>query len=312
MPICMGLSCLLRRVSWPILRAMLATASLSVIAYALFLHQAALAAQLGASSPVALAIPNGQRGFVLQSNGEVVSFDLRQSGNIVHVFKIHPSDIAADLTAVELENTSLLCLTVMRRVRNQYQAWAVQVSNGRSVWSWLPRSGFYGGVSVDPHAKMFYVVNSDTGEIFRVPFNRNEAHYVGSVPSFGRPGPVALESDSRGLLVGDAQTGDLYRLDLHTRRVTTSDVLVGADIRAVASDRAGEFVYVADSGRETVWRLSRKDKGFAAAVFTKPNAVREPSGLAIDPAGYIWVTDARAKRLVRFGPDGTVAPTGQP
>ena len=259
---------------------------------------------LSTARPVSIAIPSGRSGYVLQSDGQVISFDLESPANRNLVFELGSQYVVTDLAATNSGGNVLLCVSVLQKVGNTYRGWIVQYLNGRTIWSWLPTSGIYGGVTVHHKNKRVYAVNSSTTEIISVSLEQNDAHYVGSLAGAARPGPLVVNEDGSALIVGDLANGHLYRFDIVTGRsqliTTTFD---RGEIRAIARASQAAVFYVADAARETVWYGKIAGGIFATHAPLRSPEFEDPSGIAVDAGGSVWVTDAKARRLFVFGSD---------
>ena len=164
----------------------------------------------------------------------------------------------------------------------------------------------YVGVAVDAGARVAYVSNISTAAVYRVAIGqKGPARYVGTVKGAERLGVVALDRNRRRLLAADARTGDVYALDLGAGASTKVGSLPGSDIRAFAVGPDGRRLYVADSGQEIIWAM---DLDAPAPLRGRPlvrrGALEDPSGLAFDPKGRLWVTDAKARAVFRLSADG--------
>lgn len=134
--------------------------------------------------------------------------------------------------------------------------------------------------------------------------------------------PSGLWLDGRTLLVADSEVSAVRALDLDRRVVST---IVGGGLFDFGAedgplDRArlqhplavaslgGGVIVVADTYNDTLRRLDTR-RGVVETLFrgAGAEALHEPAGLAVTPAGELLVADTNHHRLVRVRRDGSCA-----
>jgi DNA-binding beta-propeller fold protein YncE len=260
------------------------------------------------ADPVAISIATNDVAYVLLNDGHVVSFETRTGKVEPSLFVIGRPFIAVDLVVAGGQHDLFLCVPVITRVGQSYRGWLLQWSKTKGeVWSWLPTSGVYTGVAIDEASGGLYVVNGSTSEIFRVSVGKNDARYAGSLQGVERAGPIAMNPDGTALIVGDVSTGSLHRFEVATRVSARISSLPGADVRAIAVDRRKNVFYVADGAGEAIWSLALTSLKEPVRAFSKWKAFEDPSGVAVDSGGVVWITDEKARRVFRLNADGASA-----
>ena len=110
----------------------------------------------------------------------------------------------------------------------------------------------------------------------------------------------------------DAMTGrplgSLYRLDTDlSLHVMEPGIIIS---NAIAFSPAGETMYFADFGRDTIWAYDLDTETGALSrrrVFAGPeSAPGFPDGSTVDAEGYVWNARWNGWCVARFAPDGTL------
>lgn len=180
------------------------------------------------------------------------------------------------------------------------------------------------GLAVDSRggSTFLYIVDQPLGRIVKVDLASGNA-----VGVWGQTGTGQLEFNSPYGVAIEPSTGDLYVAERGNRRIqritSTGQFVMGwgtpgagngdfASPIGIAAD-AGGHVYVVDHGNNRVQKFRVTQAGGSWDVqFIKAwggegagnGQFNAPYGLALDPAGNVWVADGGNHRLQKFDPDG--------
>ena len=122
---------------------------------------------------------------------------------------------------------------------------------------------------------------------------------------------VAVSPVSGDVYVTDRASGDIYVYapdGTFKETFNPGATLKGWAPLGIAFDAKGSM-YVTNLGApfQAVHRFG--PDGTLTATYGKPNQFNFPNGVAVDTAGYVYVTDSNNGRMVVFAPDGTEAAT---
>ncbi len=250
----------------------------------------------------------GSSGVVLLSDGQIVSFDAGTGAVGRRLFQVPLSHQALEAVAWDNGGTWMLCLPVYARAGDTRASWLLQQAAGRQIWTWLPSRGLYVGVGVDPARGVGYVANATTYEVFAIALDRRDAapRYVASIRGASQLGAAAFDPVGRELFVSDADLPRVYGLAVDTGVVREAASFKGAELRALAIDASGRRLLLADAAQEAVWALSLAPAGRVSRFSAIPQ-FHDPTGIAVGPAGRVWVADAGAASVFRLSADGAAA-----
>ena len=262
-----------------------------------------LLSQGRSSPPTAISIASDGRGLVLEANGAIVEIDIKQAKKGRVVYQPNPVYQVMDISARLQGRTPFACATVHLDERASFHAWLVQpVDVRKHAWAWLPGRSYYTGCAFDESKSAVYVA-STTGEVFRVPIGDTRVDRFATIAGVSAIGPLAFNAPRRLLVLADTKSRTLYALNVDTKSVTKLTKLRSGDIRALALTPQGDRLYVADSDDETIWTIDLKAPSMVK-VFSAPPEFREPTGVAVDPAGRVWVAERRLRKVVQLSADG--------
>ena len=95
--------------------------------------------------------------------------------------------------------------------------------------------------------------------------------------------------------------GELHVLSLSARTAVRTIALPGVEeVRAVVWSPHDRRVYLADSGKETVWSVSVPPLDEHVERIAGPGAFLEPAGLTVASDGTLWMVDQRARAAVQL------------
>jgi sugar lactone lactonase YvrE len=240
---------------------------------------------------------------VLEANGAIVEIDIRQAKRGSVVYQPNPVYRVLNLSARAHGRSPFACATVHLDERASFHAWLVQpVDARRHAWAWLPGRSYYTGCAFDDSRSIVYVA-STTGEVYRVPVGGTSVDRFASISGVNELGPLAFNGMRRLLVVADAKSRTLYTLNVDTKAVSRLTRLRSGDIRALAFTPQGDRLYIADSDDETIWTIDLKST-LAVRAFADLPEFREPTGVAVDPAGRVWVAERRLRKVLQLSADG--------
>jgi hypothetical protein len=257
----------------------------------------ALGAQPGLELVGLAACPDGQV-VGLGRDGVVVRFaddqsDARPVGRLRSAY--NPTEIAC--ATIQGRTTALVTASVLKNVL----VLGVDVGSGR--WAELGSArGASAGVAYDSKTNFGFFSSPVDQTIYRLEISLPETGAPGM--SSGRKpaqawvsiyggsvslGPVAVDTRRRRLLVSDAFSGVLYSVDLETRRQSRLAESFGV-INSLSVDETREILYVADSGRRSVWSLFLRDVSPKPVLFVQDASFQGLTGVAADAKGQVWVS----------------------
>ncbi len=265
----------------------------------------ALGAQPGLELVGLAACPDGQV-VGLGRDGVVLRFaddqsDARPVGRLRSAYNptlrsaYNPTEIAC--ATIQGRTTALVTASVLKNVL----VLGVDVGSGR--WAELGSArGASAGVAYDSKTNSAFFSSPVDQSIYRLEISPAEkgaqvksgsrkpaeawvSIYGGSVSL----GPVAVDTRRRRLLVSDAFSGVLYSVDLETRRQSRFAESFGV-INSLSVDETRETLYVADSGKRSVWSLLLRDGAPKPVLFVQDASFQGLTGVAADAKGQVWVS----------------------
>ncbi|MBW8814354.1 MAG: SMP-30/gluconolactonase/LRE family protein [Caulobacterales bacterium] len=102
---------------------------------------------------------------------------------------------------------------------------------------------------------------------------------------------------------GGVRPGAVFVTEADGRTEKVLDDVHIANTLTVSAD--GATLYLADSGRQTLWACDTADLSRRRVLATTDGDVA-PDGSALDAEGFLWNAQWGAARLVRYAPDGRV------
>jgi DNA-binding beta-propeller fold protein YncE len=114
--------------------------------------------------------------------------------------------------------------------------------------------------------------------------------------------PSCIATSHGRIFVGDAERHEVYEVDAKTRTLLV--LLTDAGYPRGLAVSPDQHLYAADGGRGRLMAYDLRS-GHAGPVFA-PEDFREPSAVAVDAQGHIWVADAAAQAVFQVSPQGRV------
>lgn len=210
----------------------------------------------------------------------------------------NPTEIAC--ASIQGRTAALVAVSVLKRVLLV----AVDVGTGR-WWEFGSGQGASAGIAYDAQTRSAFFSSSSDQNIYHLELlsktaaaspelwaPRSLQPAVPFVTIYGHSvslGPVAVDDRRRRLIVSDAFSGVLHSVDLQSRKQAQLSEGFGV-INSLAVDAPRDLLYVADSGRRTVWVLSLTAPAPKPAPFLRDVAFQGLTGVAVDPQGQVWVS----------------------
>jgi sugar lactone lactonase YvrE len=146
-----------------------------------------------------------------------------------------------------------------------------------------------------------YVADAGNNRIVRLDDARGDGPVSYSLPSSGRPGAIARDSQGR-IYVTDSANSAVIRIDDMTGTNETALGTAGAGTGQFANPQglaidADNRIYVADTANN---RVVRMDDMSGTNWVSYSGTLSGPTGLALDPDGRIYVVDTGNSRVLRM------------
>ena len=260
-------------------------------------------------APVAISIAADGRGLVLDAAGAIVELDTNHGTKGAVIYQAPPLYQAVNAAAASTGRAPTACISLYTQRRGAFNSWLLQVTDPRKpIWSWLPGRGYYGGCVLDEVKQRAYIASVSTGDVYALHLGVDVAAVrLVTLPNVEEVGPVAFSSKRRLLVVAETDDGTLFQLNVDTPKPTVLARITKGDIRAIAFDPTGDRLYAADSDTETIWIVEVRTPGAPPRRFSELSQFREPTGVAVDHRGRVWVADRRGRQVLRLAADGRKA-----
>jgi sugar lactone lactonase YvrE len=162
-----------------------------------------------------------------------------------------------------------------------------------------------GGIAFDPKAKTILVSSHSDKGVHRIP-----PSLIGALPwafVFGDAasiGPLAVDMSGSRVLVADDYSGVVYSFAMVSAK--QSKLLQGLGrINSMSIDLQKNLLYIADSGKRTVWVTPLSGLGVKKPdKFVSVSSLKSLTGVAIDLQSRVWVSSLEPARVIVFGPNG--------
>jgi len=168
------------------------------------------------------------------------------------------------------------------------------------------------GVFVDGRSGTAFATDMFTGKVHSLSLRSGgDGRVAGTFVSVPNALGTSLTLDlgRPRFLVADEQNGGIIEVPMEGRspaRVVVTDL---GDPRAVWVDQPRSRLLIADATFKKIWQVAIDRNTGAlghATVFSAEASFREPSGLAVDGSGTVWVGDPSAQVVYRFSPSGNL------
>jgi hypothetical protein len=175
----------------------------------------------------------------------------------------------------------------------------VALYDGGSSYTRLWRSWHVlSGLDYSPELATLYVASSDTNEIYQARIGDKDevVHFLAQIAGATHLGPVLFDAPRHRLIVGEVDSGELYTLDLASRRSHLLARNLGSPQGLLLSADANQLL-IADAARRSIYRLDLSRSDTVPVIFSQLPQFSEPVGLALLSAGRVAVADDRANAI---------------
>ena len=140
--------------------------------------------------------------------------------------------------------------------------------------------------------------NAGTNEIYqaRIGDKGDGLHFLAEIVGARHLGPVLFDAPRQRLIVGEVDSGELYTLDLKSRRSHLLARNLGNPAALMLTADAKQLL-IADAARRTIYRLDLSRLDTVPVIFSKLKQFSEPVGLALLSAGRVAVADDQANAV---------------
>jgi sugar lactone lactonase YvrE len=125
--------------------------------------------------------------------------------------------------------------------------------------------------------------------------------------------PFAVAAGRSGVVwVADNGARMLFRMDLDRRKIDYFQEFSGRQLvspSGIAVDDERHRIFLSDAAHKSIFVLDAEGRYLDS--WGPPQGFERPAGLALDPAGRLFVADAMGGVVYVFNPDGTIASTIQ-
>jgi hypothetical protein len=258
------------------------------------------------SGPVAIGMAQPTSAVVLQADGRLVAFDTAKAAVGKQIYRVPADYHAADVASAPHANGAITCFALnsksATKSKAKYESFVMQLlPDRRQVWTWLPDTGVYVGVAVDPIAGYAYATNSNNGGVYRVLLGNEKAPVVqvARLNDAERIGAIAIDMTGARLFVADIESGRIYVVPLTKGpRIAVLELPGAEEIRALTWHPALGRLFVADAAQEAVWSID-PDRP-QPPVSIRDKRLRAPAGLTVTPDGQLWLVDETARSVFQL------------
>ena len=174
-------------------------------------------------------------------------------------------------------------------------------------------TSFLLGLAFHPSTGALLVIDFGGKAVRQVDPITGASSVFAAIPGGGAAGPNALAFDKAGnVYISDSFQGVIWRTGKQGGSVSawvSSDLLTTAGVppfgaNGLGFNRAETVLFVANTGNDTVVRISVDKKGDAADVGVFVNSINGADGLLVDDNDNLWVAANQADEIVVVDPSG--------
>jgi hypothetical protein len=238
----------------------------------------------------------------LHRDGTVIEFSGDSRGTWRPAGRLSSRFGASELTCatVDGKETAFVVAVIAEQI------WAIRMDIATGRWSrGRVASGFSAGIAFDPVSNGVYVSSPKERAIYRISAALKDPGQWASVFDKAESiGPLAVDSAGGRLLVGEAFSGIVYSLAFDSRRQGTVATGLGV-VNSLGVDGRRNRVYVADSGRRTIWVVPLSGSGSQAPrAFYRSDELKGVTGVAADGRSNVWVSVYSPATVIVLSPSG--------
>jgi len=260
--------------------------------------------------PIAIsALPSGLLP-ILESRGGLLILN-PTAGSVTRIKETLGNVRPLDLVASVVDGQEYIFVTMYWAISTQSsgsnQALVVQYSlQGEEVHRWAAWGQIYGGVSLDQANRTFYIADAGNANVLTLAMEKGATPSVlAHVNGASRLGALVLDTTGHRLFVSDPDLGNVYALDLVSRRSKTIASGLG-DPAALTYGPTEHKLYVADAAKHTIWQIPVDAPVPKLSAFSTAHELREPRGVAMGSGNNLWVADYGARAIFQLSPGGQV------
>jgi DNA-binding beta-propeller fold protein YncE len=179
-------------------------------------------------------------------------------------------------------------------------------SKGQFLNSWIAKT-LLTGIAPDLKGQRLFLAGGLTNQIYVFDWTSPGASPTKSFATVHGAqllGALTFDSARHVLYAGDSRTGIIFAIDTESKSVTQITQIAGQP-NALAFDSGQRTLYIADSVGRRVWALAVDKTPAKPRVFSSSADFRQPSALAIDAHGAIWLGDPESQAIYQLSPTGT-------
>lgn len=178
-------------------------------------------------------------------------------------------------------------------------------SNRKFLNSWIAKT-LLTGITPDLQGQRLFLSGGLTNQIYVFDLNDPRASptkvFV-AVQGAQLLGPLAFDSEQNVLYVADSRTGIIFAINTNSKSVSQVTQISGQP-NALAFDPGQHTLYIADSVGRKVWAWSGGKNAAKTRIFSSSPDFRQPSAIAVDTHGKIWLGDPESQAIYQLSPSG--------
>jgi len=263
--------------------------------------------------PTAMSITNSGSVVILDKSQRVVV--VPPGPDLQHyqvLFTIDPAWEPLDISCSGLDDAQRIFVTVAQGTFGMLLEYS---GSGKWLNSW-PQSTILSGLAIDSQNQRVFIAGALTGNIYSYSWNDRSPNPIKTfthIPDANTLGALAIDSRHPILYSSDVGSGSIVSIDLDSKTVHGVAERVGQPA-ALAVSSSSNRLYIADSAGRRIWAVSLDAKSMKARLFSPPSEFakspfRQPSALAVDSHGVVWVGDPDAKAFFQLAASGNIFAT---
>jgi DNA-binding beta-propeller fold protein YncE len=210
-----------------------------------------------------------------------------------------------DMTAVRVGSEDRVYVILAQETTGMLLCYA----NRQFVHSWIAKT-ILSGIAPDPQGQRLFLSGGLTNQIYEFVWNDPNATPTKvfiAVHGSQLLGPLAFDPESHLLYAGDERIGVIFAIDVNTKSVSRVGQIAGQP-SALAFDSIHRTLYVVDSVGRKVWAFQVGGKAVKPQLFSSSPDFRQPTAIAVDANGTVWLGDPASQAIYQLGPKGSATP----
>ena len=163
------------------------------------------------------------------------------------------------------------------------------------------------GIAPDAQGQRLFLSGGLTNQIFEFDWSDphpNPTKVFVTVHGSQYLGPLAYDADRHVLYATDQRIGAIFAINTDSKSVSRVTQITG-QVSALAFDSVHRTLYAAEAVGRKVWALAVDKPNAKPLVFAGSGDFRQPSAIAIDTNGTLWMGDSESQTIYRLAPNGT-------